>query len=139
MGFNKKDKYRNLLILLSLMLLSACATTSGTQDTLETRVMARWNAILSEDYAGAYEFLSPGYRSSVSLAQYQRWLLLNKVRWTGAEYTKSDCLETTCTITLLINFTVHGAVPGIPSFEGTDSIEESWIRSGNEWYFVPKQ
>ncbi len=77
----------------SLFLLSACATTTHTENNIEKRAKARWDAILSDDLAGAYEFLSPGFRSSVSSVQYQRSVLLKRVKWTAAEYTESQCTE----------------------------------------------
>ena len=43
----------------SLLLLSACASTIRTEDTIESRATARWDTLLSDDLAGAYEFLSP--------------------------------------------------------------------------------
>jgi len=53
----------------SLLLLSACATTEITESTLEARATERWDTLLGGDLAGAYEYLSPGYRSSVSSLQ----------------------------------------------------------------------
>ena len=74
----------------SLFLLSACAATAQKQDSMEERVMARWNAVLADDFLAAYDFLSPGFRSSVSLQQYQRALILQQVKWTGARYIESE-------------------------------------------------
>jgi len=42
-----------------LLLLSACATTAQTGDTIEKRATARWDVLLSGDLAGAYEFRNP--------------------------------------------------------------------------------
>ena len=122
-----------------LLLLCACATTLPVEDTIEKRAMERWTVLLNEDIAAAYEFLSPGYRSSVSAIQYQKALLLNQVKWTGASYVGSECTETTCKVKILLNFTLYGGLPGVKSFDGSDVIEESWIQSDNEWYLVPKR
>ena len=123
----------------SLLLLSACATVVPVEKTIEERAMTRWNTVLSGDYAGAYEFLSPGYRSSVSSTQYQRSLLLSKVKWTGVSYLGSECTESACKVKISLNFTLYGGIPGIKSFDGNDVIEESWVQSDNQWYLVPKQ
>jgi hypothetical protein len=120
-----------------LLLLSACASTARTENTVEKRATARWDALLSDDLAGAYEYLSPGFRSSVSSVQYQRSVLLRKVAWTGAQYIESDCAETTCKVKISLDYALYGGVPGVKSFEGTEMIEESWVLVDGVWYLVP--
>jgi len=122
----------------SLLLLSACVTTTRSEDNIEKRAMGRWDALLSEDVEAAYEYLSPGYRSSVSLAQYYRTLSLTKVRWTGANYIESDCEETVCNVKISLDFTIYGALPGVKSFESKQTIKESWVQVNDSWYLVPK-
>ena len=121
----------------ALLMLSACATTARTEKSIENRVAARWNAVLSGDLAGAYEFISPGYRSSVSLSQYQRQILLMRVKWRGARYMDSECTSNTCKVRISLDYTLYGAVPGVKSFEGTQTIDESWVQIDGIWYFVP--
>lgn len=123
----------------SLLLLSACATTVNTEALIQERAMARWNALFSDDLAAAYEFLSPGYRSSVSLSQYQRRIMTQRVAWTDAHYIESDCTETTCNVKINLNYALHGVLPGVKSFDGSQKINESWIRASGNWYFVPQE
>jgi hypothetical protein len=123
----------------SLLLLSSCATTTRAENNIEERVTARWDTLLSGDLAGAYEFLSPGFRSSVPSLRYQRQLLLNKVKWTSAQYIESDCTETTCKVKISLGYTVYGAIPGVNSFDGTQETEESWVNINGNWYFVPNK
>jgi len=121
------------------LLLSACAVPENKQSTIEERANARWDALLAGDPAGAYEYLSPGYRSSVSSLQYQRMVLLQQIKYTSAKYRTSECEETTCTVTVLVGFTVYGAVPGVKSFDGTRNIDESWVMVDGNWYMVPEK
>jgi len=127
-----------LVLIFSLLFLSACATTTRTADSVEKRAMARWDALLSSDFGTAYEFLSPGFRSSVSNAQYQRALLLKKLQWNDAKYIESDCAETICKVKISIDYTLSGAVPGVQSFKGTQKITESWVLVDGVWYVVPE-
>jgi len=122
-----------------LLLLSACATTAGSGGSIEKRATARWQALLSDDLTAAYEYLSPGYRSSVSLKHYQRTVLLKKVHWRDAKYIESDCAETTCKVKISLDYTMYGGVPGVQSFKGTQTITESWVLTDGMWYLVPKQ
>jgi len=121
-----------------LLLLSACATLPPEEAVAE-RATARWNTLLSDDLVGAYEFLSPGYRSSVSSNQYQRSVLLNRVRWTGAQVNESECTETSCKVKISLDYAVYGAVPGVQSFESTQTVVESWVRVDGKWYYVPNK
>lgn len=128
-----------MAVVCALLLLSACATSVSTESQIEQRATARWEALLSDDLAGAYEYLSPGYRSSVSSIQYQRSVMLQQVKWTSAKYLESTCEETTCSVKILVGFTVYGALPGVKSFDGTKDIEESWVLISGNWYLVPPQ
>jgi hypothetical protein len=123
----------------NLLLLSACATSMKSGGNIEKRAMGRWDALLSADVETAYEYLSPGYRSSVSLTQYHRSLLLSKVNWTGAKYIESDCEETVCSVKISLDFTVYGALPGVSSIESKQTIKESWVLVKGSWYLVPKK
>jgi len=127
------------LVVCALLLLSACAAPGNKQSTIEERANARWEALLTGDLAAAYEYLSPGYRSSVSSVQYQRMVLLQQIKYTSAKYVKSECEEATCNVTVLVGFTVYGAVPGVKSFDGSRNIEESWILVDGNWYMVPEK
>ena len=132
------DRFVSLLaVACSVLLMSACATTVSTQTQIEERVMGRWDSLLSGDLAGAYEYLSPGYRSSVSSLQYQRSMLLKRVSWKSAKYIESECAETVCNVKISLGFAVYGALPGVKSYEGTQTVKESWLLVNGQWYFVP--
>ena len=123
----------------SLLLLGGCATTAPKESDVERRATERWQALLSDDIEGAYDFLSPGYRSSVSRVQYTRTILLKQVGWTSADFIESDCAETACKVKISLGYIVYGGVPGVTSFEGKQEIEESWVLADGTWYFVPRQ
>ena len=133
------NRYLNLIgVVCSVLLLSACAATVSSQSGIKERATARWDALLSGNLAAAYEYLSPATRSSVSSLQYQRSVLLQKVRWTGAKYAQESCEETTCKVTFSLDFVLHGALPGVRSFADTQLVEESWVLVEGVWYFVPR-
>jgi len=125
-------------LICGLFLLTACVTSGPVPEhRLEERAMARWDALLGGDLAGAYEYLSPATRSSIGSLQYQRSLLLQRVGWTGAEYVEESCEETICKVKISLGFVLRGALPGVRSFEDSQLVEESWILTGGVWYFVP--
>lgn len=134
-------KLINALLLVALLSgLTACATTPQEEPKgIGELAQERWDTLLSGDLGGAYEYLSPGYRSSVSSMQYQRKLLLQRIRWTGAEYIDSDCLESTCKVQISLDFSLINALPGVKRFDGTQAIEENWIKADGKWWFVPEK
>ena len=137
--FPYTGRVRLMAVACGLMLLSACATSTSVspESQVEERANARWEALFSCDLAGAYEYLTPAYRTSVSSLAYQRSVLLQRVAWTSAKYTDNVCEESLCKVKFEVGFTVSGALPGVKSYEGTQKIEESWVLIDGQWYFVP--
>ena len=137
--FPDTGRVRLMVVACGLMLLSACATSTSVspESQVEERATARWEALFSGDLAGAYEYLTPAYRTSVSSLSYQRSVLLKPVAWTSAKYVESACEESLCKVKFNVGFTVSGALPGVKSYKGTQIIEESWVLIDGQWYFVP--
>lgn len=128
------------LALLALVGLAGCATVPAPtpEEAVLARAQERLDYVLAEDYAAAYEYLSPGYRSGVSLTSYQRELLTRPVRWVSAEAVESDCSEDVCNVRIAIEFEVYGAVPGMSRFKSPGGFQERWLRIDGQWYLVPK-
>lgn len=120
--------------------LAGCATMTpqSEEEAVLERAQERLDLLLAEDLAGAYEYLSPGYRSGVTLPAYQREVLTRPVRWTSAQAIESDCSEDVCNVRIALEFEVYGAVPGMTRFKSPGSSEERWLRIDGQWYFVPK-
>lgn len=123
------------VLVCSLLVLSACEKS----ESIEERATARWDVLLSGDMTAAYEYLSPGYRSSVSLEQYQRSLLTRQVGWDSADYIESECVEDSCKVKISIGYSVRGALPGVKEFKGVQKVEESWVSVNGVWYLVPEK
>ena len=123
----------------AFLLLAACGPQLTTEQLLEQRANDRWAAYFSDDLKTAYNYLSPGYRSSVPFEQYQRNLSLLKIKYNQAQYVESDCTETVCKVQISLKYTVYGALPGVKSYEGIKIIVESWVLTDGNWYLVPKK
>ncbi|MEJ2534633.1 MAG: hypothetical protein P8008_04015 [Gammaproteobacteria bacterium] len=60
----------------ALVTLSACAGLGKSPEAaVLERAQARWDAVIAGNLSEAYEYLSPGYRSAVSLNAWQRRIL----------------------------------------------------------------
>lgn len=133
----------NKLIWMSLALavLAGCASgvTKPKAASIDERVMGYWGEVLEGNYLAAYDYLSPGYRSSVDSNRYQRTMLLKKVRWEDAKIIESDCADITCKVKISLKYTVFSAVPGVSSFSSSQNIFESWVLADGIWYLVPER
>jgi hypothetical protein len=41
-------------------------------------------------------------------------------------------------VTFETGFKVDKPVPGMDGFEGSQTVEETWIKTDGQWWFVPK-
>lgn len=132
---------RTVLAGLFLMTLAACATTStAARDArIEKRAQARWDALLARDYATAYGFLSPGYRSTTSATDFEIDVRSRRVQYQSAEYKGHSCEESTCTVQMMVGYRVARPVQGLPEWKSSSLIEERWILSAGEWWLLPEK
>ena len=144
MGNHKKRALMHYVSVMGLaLLLSACAGTGANTKTepmdIESRAQARWDTFFAGDLNATYMFFSPAYRSSVSSLQYQKSVLTQRVQWTSAEITDSDCSENACKVRISLKYSLVAVLPGVPRFDGSQTVEENWIKSDGEWWFVPEK
>jgi hypothetical protein len=99
-----------LLGVLIFSLLSACATSGSKsgEEKIENRAQARWDALLAGDIETAYGYLSPGYRSSVSLIDYGVDLRVRRVHWTSATYKEHSCENKICDVKFIVGYRIVG-------------------------------
>lgn len=139
MEIKMKSRCHYLILIPCLCLLSACAGFGKpAEQQVQERAQDRWDRLVAGDIEGAYAYLSPGYRSGTSLTSYQKKLLTQKVQWTGATASEGDCSEDVCNVRISINFAVYGAVPGMSQFNSKSSATESWVKTGGQWYYIPR-
>jgi hypothetical protein len=93
--------------------------------------------MLSRDYETAYTYYSPGYRSTASVVDFMFQQRSRRVKWSSAELLGHECTESACKLEYKIGFRVQKAVPGMDVYEGFDTIEESWVKTQDQWWYVP--
>jgi hypothetical protein len=127
-------------LIFSVVLFTGCAgAPASKEDIVKQRAEQRWEAIFERDYAAAYEFYSPGYKSKYSAVDMEISLRVQKVRWISADYVDHSCEEKTCRVRFDLGYRVAAPVPGVDVFTGWDRIEERWIYTGGEWWYVPTE
>ena len=134
---------KDLAIIMCILILSACSgQTSKSGDPGEVvieRAQNRWDALFAGDFDSAYEYYSPGYRSKKSLIDFAIDIRTRRVGWTSAEYLDHSCDENTCTVNFRVGFVVKQPVQGLEKWESSSVIEEKWIKTGGQWWYLPKK
>jgi hypothetical protein len=126
-----------LLLTLVLLTLAACAATAPKTDPVVERAQARWNAVIAGDLETAYSYFSPGYRSTTSLIDYGVTIRTRPVKWTSAAYKDHTCEESRCTVRFDIGFRVQKPVPGVNVYDGSEVVEDTWVRTEGQWWYLP--
>ena len=126
-------------VLLVVALLTACATdpVARRDATIAERAQARWDALLAGDFATAYTYLAPGYRSAKSAADFEISIKTRRVRYDSAEYREHLCEDRVCTVKIWVAYTVPRPAQGVPEWKSRSMVEERWIEVGGEWWFSP--
>lgn len=114
----------------------------GTKDPAEMvrqRAAERWNLLGEKHAVKAYDYLSPGYRSTHTLEQYVAFVATARVQWKSAKVDSVQCDEDVCTAKLTVVSVLPGAVLQRPSdMEYAAPVIEKWVRSDGQWYFLPE-
>ena len=130
-------------LMLSILFLSACASQAtapeDSEDAIIERAQNRWDTLLAGDFESAYAYYSPGYRSTTSLIDFAIGIRTRRVRWTSAEYKEHSCTENTCTINFEVGFMVNRPVPGMEKYESSSVLEDQWVKTGGQWWYLPKK
>lgn len=121
-------------------LLTGCASQPREPEDAVTRAQQRWDLLIAGDYVGAYEYLTPGYRSTVSAEQYDARLRTRTVKWLAAQAHEADCeAGDVCSVTVTLDFEVVMPVFGIGKQRSFQPLKEKWLLDDGAWYFLPKE
>ncbi|MCX7557049.1 hypothetical protein OS187_09490 [Xanthomonadaceae bacterium JHOS43] len=142
-------RFRHIAIAAIAVVLTACGAATSTQtrtkgvegtpvEIVSANALARWNAIIDRDLNAAYEYLTPGTRATTPFDAYRQRFLGVMIRWTKARIEKVECNDPdVCTARLYITYKVRPAQSGTGEIEGYSPVEEQWIRTGGQWYYLP--
>lgn len=124
------------------LFLGACASKGGISESpekyLTKRAEARWTAMISGQWEQAYAYFTPGYREASSLEGYRQSMLGRRVSWTGARVKKVECSDAErCLVGVEVDYSLIGGMPGVANVSSQHYSEETWLRLGGEWYYLP--
>lgn len=131
--------------------LTACASGGGTKPAStgksgaadksapETRAVARWQLIIDGHPDQAYDFMTPGARSTKSRDEWAKEIAQRPIKWTKVDYLDKACdSDDACQVRLQLEYLapLQGAPGGKVSAPGF--LTERWIRIDGIWYFLPE-
>lgn len=135
--------------LIALALLNGCQTGAGTRKeagsatsttdagSIEVRAKQRWTYLIEGKAEKAYDYLSPGYRKTMSREQYASERNGRAVKYRTAQVTKKECEEELCEVYLSLDYQVTLPGGGPAPIDAFAPIREKWIKVGGKWYLLP--
>lgn len=115
------------------LLLGACASigVGGTpEQVVATRAKQRWALLMKGDMAGAYEFLSPASKASVSKDAYVKRRGSARY-WRSVAMQNVECASDTCKVMMLLEYDLSPDVKNLKR-----DIVETWIQDEGAWWLV---
>jgi hypothetical protein len=99
--------------------------------------LERWNLLIAHKAEKAYDFLTPGYRATITREEYAKSMNNRPVAWKNAEFVDQKCEEDACTVHIKLAYTVAVNLHGQHEVKGNSPVEEHWIRESGHWYVLP--
>jgi hypothetical protein len=111
----------------------ACVSLAGkpAEEVVLQRAQARWDALVENDWAAAYQFMTPGYRAVVPQRRYGNQFR-GPVVWESAKAKSATCAEARCTVVIQVNF--RAMVPPHANQVSTTHFEETWVFEDGQWF-----
>jgi hypothetical protein len=122
----------------SVLLFSAGCSQKDPVEIVRQRAGERWDLLAQRKALKAYEYLSPGYRTTHTLEQYVAFVATARLQWKSATVDSVKCEEDVCTAKLTVVATLPSALLKLQKdVDYPSPVTEKWIRSDGQWYFLP--
>jgi hypothetical protein len=118
---------------------AGCATAPAKGEdssVLKERATERWELLIALKSDKAYDYLSPGFRKTISREKYAEEMNQRGLRWEKVEYGSQECEAATCKVRLLVQYKINmnGSVGTVKSM---GPLVETWIKTDGRWFFLP--
>lgn len=140
-------KPRFALAALAALALAACQAGGGARSVAagrhappEVRAIERWKLLIAGDTAAAYEYLSPGVRSTKPQNVYAAEMSARPIRWESVELHEQEPVcetEDACIVKVLVTYSMDVPLPNVGRVMSPSVQEEKWIALDGVWYHVP--
>jgi len=134
---------RSCALLLPL-LLAACGGGASVKapandSVLEKRSVERWDLLIAHKAEKAYDFLTPGTRTTESREKYAADMNNRPVHWQSVTYIDRKCDDPdACTLQLQAAYSVNMSARMGQDVQSVTLLWERWIRVNGQWYYLPE-
>lgn len=143
--------YRHLLVVALVAVLTACGAAGGgkarpsaknltPEEAVAARAVERWKYIIAGDLKSAYQLLTPGARKVQTSEDYAQRMAQAQIKWTDARVKSVTCEDAeTCQAVVELDIDVNVPGMGATKISTLTIVEEHWLASAGQWYFLPSQ
>ena len=131
-------KQWGVLLLVFVFGLAGCAGPGAkpeggadSQGVVAKKAQSRWDALIKGDLAAAYEYLSPGTRSMVSLEAYK--IKIRPGLWKKVDVDSVTCERDRCDVVIMLEYSYRGMKSKVTP------LNEIWLQEGGSWWYVPRK
>ena len=134
-----------LCALLLPLALAACgggaAVKAPANDSaLEKRSVERWSLLIAHKADKAYDYLSPGTRSTETREKYAADMNNRPVHWQSVTYVDRKCDDPdACTLQMQATYSVNMSARMGQDVQSATLVWERWIRVNGQWYYLPER
>ncbi|GAA0714274.1 hypothetical protein [Dokdonella soli] len=119
----------------ALLILSGCADKANP-DNVDQRSVERWKFLIAHQAEKAYDYLTPGVRTTRTREDYASAMNNRPVQWKAVKFNRKECDTDRCTVHVDVTYSL--VMPGVgKAIEATRTQDENWILVKGEWYFLP--
>jgi hypothetical protein len=106
----------------------------------EQRAVERWQLLIDGKGEQAWDYLSPGARSTKPREVYGKEMAERPVHWISVQKEDKACeSDSNCVIRSMVEYELRGARAGTDAMRVPKRIDEVWIKIDEVWYFVPDE
>lgn len=133
------------IALLALLVLGGCQSAGGPRsaaggsDVIEKRALERWNHLIAKRPEKAYDYLTPGYRKTVTRENYAAARMNLPIRWKAVAFNRKECDPEACTVFLSMDYEVTLPSGGAGPILSFAPLNERWIKVGKQWYYLEQK
>ncbi len=127
------------LATIATVFLGGCATVyrpGSPEAIVKEKANARWDSMITRDFATAYKFTAPSFRAVSSAERFRNKFEGAAVNWVDAKVVKVECEPEKCNVTLQVS----AYVPMLRDMKEpvSTAVDEVWIKEDGDWWLFPR-
>ncbi len=132
-----RAKMTGLTMLFGGLLLAACSDPQlPPEEAVEIRAQARWDALVDFNTSDAWEYYTPGFRSTYAQRDFAQDMARRPIRWLGAEVVEVICDDDLCNAWIEVQYDAPGAPATQRRVKLKREIKETWLLVDGQWWYA---